>query len=82
MPKISNSSSIPHSPVVDEQSHQKSLAREAVARPSTARPRTLLKRSPPAEEVAAMVVYMCSPRAATASGATLQVDGGAVRPIV
>jgi NAD(P)-dependent dehydrogenase (short-subunit alcohol dehydrogenase family) len=48
----------------------------------TARPTSLLKRFATPEEVAAMVVYVCSPRASATNGAALRVDGGAVRSIV
>ena len=34
------------------------------------------------EEVAALVVYVCSPRASATNGAALRVDGGVVRSIV
>jgi NAD(P)-dependent dehydrogenase (short-subunit alcohol dehydrogenase family) len=48
----------------------------------TARPSSLLKRFAAPEEVAAMVVYVCSPRASATNGAALRVDGGAVRSIL
>ena len=46
------------------------------------RPSSLLKRFATPEEVAAMVVYVCSPRALATNGAALRVDGGVVRSIV
>jgi NAD(P)-dependent dehydrogenase (short-subunit alcohol dehydrogenase family) len=46
------------------------------------RPSSLLKRFASAEEVAAMVVYVCSPRAAATNGAALRVDGGVLRSII
>ena len=46
------------------------------------RPSSLLKRFATTEEVAAMVVYVCSPRASATNGAALRVDGGVVRSIV
>ena len=46
------------------------------------RPASLLKRFATPEEVAAMVVYVCSPRASATNGAALRVDGGVVRSIV
>jgi NAD(P)-dependent dehydrogenase (short-subunit alcohol dehydrogenase family) len=46
------------------------------------RPSSLLKRFATPEEVAAMVVYLCSPRASATNGAALRVDGGVVRSIV
>jgi NAD(P)-dependent dehydrogenase (short-subunit alcohol dehydrogenase family) len=46
------------------------------------RPSSLLKRFAAPEEVAAMVVYVCSARASATNGAALRVDGGVVRSIV
>jgi NAD(P)-dependent dehydrogenase (short-subunit alcohol dehydrogenase family) len=46
------------------------------------RPSSLLKRFATAEEVAALAVYLCSPRASATNGAALRVDGGVVRSIV
>jgi NAD(P)-dependent dehydrogenase (short-subunit alcohol dehydrogenase family) len=46
------------------------------------RPTSLLKRFATAEEVAAMVFYVCSGRASATNGAALRVDGGVVRSIV
>ena len=46
------------------------------------RPGSLLKRFATPEEVAAMVVYVCSPRASATNGAALRVDGGVVQSIV
>jgi NAD(P)-dependent dehydrogenase (short-subunit alcohol dehydrogenase family) len=48
----------------------------------TARPSSLLKRFATPEEVAAMVAYVCSPRASATNGAALRVDGGVVRSIM
>ena len=48
----------------------------------TARPTSLLKRFAAPEEVAALVVYVCSPRASATNGAALRVDGGLLRSIV
>jgi NAD(P)-dependent dehydrogenase (short-subunit alcohol dehydrogenase family) len=47
----------------------------------TARPTSLIKRFAAPEEVANMVVYVCSPAASATSGAALRVDGGVVRAI-
>ncbi len=47
----------------------------------TVRPSSLLKRFATPEEVAAMVVYVCSPLASATNGAALRVDGGVVRSI-
>ncbi|MGO9022164.1 MAG: SDR family NAD(P)-dependent oxidoreductase [Syntrophobacteraceae bacterium] len=46
------------------------------------RPTSLLKRFATPQEVAAMVVYVCSPLASATNGAALRVDGGVVRSIV
>src|SRR4029077_8320582 len=39
---------------------------------------SLLRRFAPAEEVASMVAYVCSPLASATNGAALRVDGGVV----
>jgi NAD(P)-dependent dehydrogenase (short-subunit alcohol dehydrogenase family) len=46
------------------------------------RPTSLLKRLATVDEVANMVVYVCSPLASATTGAALRVDGGVVRTIV
>ena len=46
------------------------------------RPTSLLKRFSTPREVAAMVVYVCSPLASATNGSALRVDGGVVRSIV
>jgi NAD(P)-dependent dehydrogenase (short-subunit alcohol dehydrogenase family) len=46
------------------------------------RPSSLLKRFERPEEVASMVVYLCSPLASATNGAALRVDGGVLRSIV
>ena len=48
----------------------------------TARPSSLLRRFATVEEVANMIVYVCSPLASATNGAALRVDGGVVRAIV
>ena len=48
----------------------------------TVRPSSLLKRFATPEEVAALVVYVCCPRASATNGAALRVDGGVIRSIV
>lgn len=48
----------------------------------TARPSSLLKRFETPDEVAAMIVYVASGRAAGTNGAALRVDGGVVRSVV
>ena len=44
-----------------------------------ARPTSLLKRFATPDEVAAMVVFVCSPLSAATNGTALRVDGGVVR---
>ena len=46
---------------------------------ATMRPTSLINRFSTTEEVANMVVYVCSPQASATSGAALRVDGGVVR---
>jgi NAD(P)-dependent dehydrogenase (short-subunit alcohol dehydrogenase family) len=48
----------------------------------TARPSSLLKRFATPDEVAGMIVYVCSARASATNGAALRVDGGVVRSIL
>jgi NAD(P)-dependent dehydrogenase (short-subunit alcohol dehydrogenase family) len=48
----------------------------------TMRPSSLLRRFATPDEVAAMVVYLCSAQASATTGAALRVDGGVVRAIV
>jgi NAD(P)-dependent dehydrogenase (short-subunit alcohol dehydrogenase family) len=45
------------------------------------RPTSLLRRLASVEEVANMVVYICSPQASATNGAALRVDGGVVKAI-
>ncbi len=47
----------------------------------TARPTSLLKRFLTSEEVANMIVYLCTPAASGTTGSALRVDGGVVRAI-
>ena len=47
-----------------------------------ARPTSLLQRFIEPVEVAAMVAYVCSPRAAATNGAALRVEGGVVRCLI
>lgn len=49
---------------------------------ATARPSSLLQRFATPDEVAAMIVYVCSGRAAATNGAALRVDGGVARSII
>lgn len=45
------------------------------------RPTSLIRRFATTEEVAALVAYLCSPRASATTGAALRVDGGIVATI-
>jgi NAD(P)-dependent dehydrogenase (short-subunit alcohol dehydrogenase family) len=45
----------------------------------TARPTSLIRRFATTEEVANMIVYVCSEQASATTGAALRVDGGVVR---
>ena len=48
----------------------------------TVRPSSLLKRFATIDEVANMIVYLCSPRASATTGSAIRVDGGVVRAIL
>ncbi|OBP84619.1 hypothetical protein BAE38_24525 [Mesorhizobium loti] len=47
----------------------------------TMRPTSLLNRFAKTEEVANLVVYVCSEQASATTGTSLRVDGGVVRTI-
>jgi enoyl-[acyl-carrier-protein] reductase (NADH) len=47
----------------------------------TMRPTTLINRFTSTDEIANMVVYVCSEQASGTSGAALRVDGGVIRAI-
>ena len=47
----------------------------------TMRPTSLINRFTTTEEIANMVVYICSEQASGTTGAALRVDGGVVRTI-
>jgi NAD(P)-dependent dehydrogenase (short-subunit alcohol dehydrogenase family) len=49
---------------------------------ATHRPTSLIRRLATVDEVASMVVYVCSPQASATTGAALRVDGGVVQSIV
>jgi NAD(P)-dependent dehydrogenase (short-subunit alcohol dehydrogenase family) len=46
------------------------------------RPSSIIRRAATVEEVANMVVYVCSPQASATTGAALRVDGGVVDDII
>ena len=48
----------------------------------TVRPTSLLKRFATIDEIANMIVYLCSPLASATTGAAIRVDGGVVRAIL
>ena len=62
---------------------QQAKSPEEVARDffEHARPSSLLKRFATTDEVAALIVYLCSQQASATTGAALRVDGGVVRSI-
>jgi NAD(P)-dependent dehydrogenase (short-subunit alcohol dehydrogenase family) len=57
---------------------QQELEKQFIA---THRPTSLIRRLATVEEVAGMVVFVCSPQASATTGAALRVDGGVVRSI-
>ena len=62
---------------------QQGKTKEEVARDffQHARPSSLLKRFETADEVAAMVVYLCGEAASATTGSAIHVDGGVIRAI-
>jgi enoyl-[acyl-carrier-protein] reductase (NADH) len=46
-----------------------------------ARPSSLIKRFETTDEIAAMVVYLCSEQASATTGSSIRVDGGVVKSI-
>ena len=62
----------------DEGVSQGVMEKEFIARH---RPTSLIRRLATPEEVANLVVYVCSPAASATTGAALRVDGGVVRAI-
>jgi NAD(P)-dependent dehydrogenase (short-subunit alcohol dehydrogenase family) len=69
---------------VEDLAKTKGTAKESVEKEffRSVRPSSLLKRFATSEEVAAMVVYVCSPIASATNGAALRVDGGVISAIV
>jgi NAD(P)-dependent dehydrogenase (short-subunit alcohol dehydrogenase family) len=60
----------------------KSLEEVAKAFITQHRPSSIIQRAATVDEVANMVVYVCSPQASATTGAALRVDGGVVDDIV
>jgi len=68
---------------VESLAKQRGESKETVVRDffEHSRPTSLLKRFATTEEVASMIVYLCSEAASATTGAALRVDGGVVRSI-
>jgi len=68
---------------IENLAKQRGESKESVMRDffEHARPTSLLKRFATTEEVASMIVYLCSEAASATTGAALRVDGGVVRSI-
>jgi NAD(P)-dependent dehydrogenase (short-subunit alcohol dehydrogenase family) len=58
-----------------------SIEEAAIAFVKAHRPSSIIQRAATPEEVANMVVYVCSPQASATTGAALRVDGGVVDTI-
>jgi enoyl-[acyl-carrier-protein] reductase (NADH) len=68
-----------HGAVTRQQRINETLAKEFVM---ANRPSSVIQRAATVEEVANMVVYVCSQQASATSGAALRVDGGVVDDII
>jgi NAD(P)-dependent dehydrogenase (short-subunit alcohol dehydrogenase family) len=68
---------------VDGLAKQQSKTKEDVEREffERVRPSSLIKRFATTDEVAAMVVYLCSEAASATTGASVRVDGGVIKSI-
>jgi len=68
---------------VSDMAKQRNVSEDEMERDffRTVRPSSLLKRFATTDEVANMVVYICSPAASATNGSALRVDGGVVRAI-
>jgi NAD(P)-dependent dehydrogenase (short-subunit alcohol dehydrogenase family) len=68
---------------VESLAAQQGKTKEVLAREffEQARPSSLIKRFETPEEVAAMVVYLCSEAASATTGSAIRVDGGVIRAI-
>jgi NAD(P)-dependent dehydrogenase (short-subunit alcohol dehydrogenase family) len=69
---------------VEELAAERGMEADQVEREffETARPSSILKRFLRVDEVAAMIVYLCTPRASGTTGSALRVDGGVVRAVL
>jgi NAD(P)-dependent dehydrogenase (short-subunit alcohol dehydrogenase family) len=69
---------------VEQMAAARKMSREDVEQEffRSVRPSSLLKRFARVDEVAAMVVFVCSPISSATNGAALRVDGGVLRSIV
>jgi NAD(P)-dependent dehydrogenase (short-subunit alcohol dehydrogenase family) len=69
---------------VGQMAAARKISREEVEKEffRSVRPSSLLQRFATADEVAAMVAFVCSPRSSGTNGAALRVDGGVVQAIV
>ena len=70
--------------MVKEEMEKTGLSAEQIAKNfiQANRPSSVLQRAATVEEVANMVVYVCSEQASATSGAALRVDGGVVDDIL
>ena len=68
---------------VEQMARQRGIDFAAMEREffQTARPSSLLQRFASVEEVANMILYVCSAASSATNGAALRVDGGVVRAI-
>ena len=68
---------------VETLASERGVGRDRVEREffQAARPTSILRRFATPEEVAAVVAFVCSPRASAINGAALRADGGVVRSI-
>ncbi len=69
---------------IGDLAREKSLSKDEIEKDffENMRPSSLLKRFATTEEVANMVVYLCSPLAAATNGAAVRVDGGTIPTII